>query len=67
MDPELVARTEGITIFSSDDDNERIQKSVDEIKDTVKGVNCREFHLKHFTYGSMGTDKFPELLEVCTN
>jgi len=65
MDPELAARTEGITIFSSDDDNERIQKSVDEIKDTVKGVKCREFHLKHFTYGSMGTDKFPELLEEC--
>lgn len=65
IDPELAKRTKGITIFNSDNDRERIQQSVKEIKDTVKDIGYKEFHLAHFTYGSMETDQFPELLEEC--
>lgn len=63
IDPELVKRTKGLTIFHSDNDKAGIQKSVKEIRDTIKQLEYREFHLGHFTYGSMGTEKFPELLE----
>lgn len=63
LDPNLVERTDGITIFNSDDDNESIQQAVREIRNVLKNVGYKEFHLRHFTFGSMGTDKFPELLE----
>lgn len=65
IDPELAKRTKGITVFHSDNDKEGIQKSVAEIRDTIKNLDYKEFHLGHFTFGSMGTEKFPELLEEC--
>lgn len=65
IDSKLAKRTKGITIFHSDNDKEGIQKSVKEIRNTVKDIGYREFHFGHFTYESMGTDKFPELLEEC--
>lgn len=63
IDPEIVQRTKGITLFHSDDDKEGIQKSVNEIRNSVKNLEYREFHLGHFTYSSMQTEEFPELLE----
>lgn len=67
IDPDLTQRTKGLTLFHSDNDKVGIQKSVKEIRDTVKNLKYREFHLEHFTYGSMGTEKFPELLEELIN
>lgn len=63
LDPKLVSRTDGITIFNSDNDSESILQSVDVIRKTITDIGYKEFHLKHFTYGSMGTEKFPELLD----
>lgn len=65
LDPDLVSRTAGITIFNSDNDHEGILKAVKEIREQVSGVNYKEFHLKHFTIGSMKTPEFPELVDEC--
>lgn len=63
IDTELTSRTD-LVIFCSDNDKEGIQRSVQEIKDILPDAKFREFHdYGHFTYGSMGTQEFPELLE----
>ncbi|MDZ7786417.1 MAG: alpha/beta hydrolase [Candidatus Saccharibacteria bacterium] len=67
IDPGLAKRTNGITIFHSDNDGEGIQKSVKEIRDSIENIKYREFHLGHFTFRSMGTDEFPELLDEVLN
>ncbi len=64
IDSGLVARTGGVTIFSSDDDKETIQRSVGTLKKEIKGIVHKEFHnLGHFCFNDLKTDKFPELLE----
>lgn len=64
IDPQLVNRTAGITIFHSDNDMASIHKSVTIIRDTIKDVVYREFHnYGHFCIGDMGTSQFSELLE----
>jgi len=65
IDPELVSRTKGITIFNSDDDDESIHRAVDEIREKVRGVEYKEFHMGHFIVESMSSEEFPELLEEC--
>lgn len=65
LDPDLVSRTVGVTIFNSDNDHEGILKAVKEIREQLPDVKYTEFHLKHFTIGSMKTSEFPELLEEC--
>ena len=65
IDPDLVKRTQGITVFHSDNDKESIKRSVADILKAINTVQDKEFHLGHFTFGSMGTEKFPELLEEC--
>ena len=66
IDRELVGRTAGLTIFNSDNDFSSIHQSVQIIRDSVDGVNYREFHnYGHFCYGDMNTVEFPELLEEC--
>ncbi|MBI3576756.1 alpha/beta hydrolase [Candidatus Gottesmanbacteria bacterium] len=64
MDPDLVGRTQGVTIFNSDNDEDSIQKSVSFLREKVKNIKYREFHnYGHFCYEDMKTTKFPELLE----
>lgn len=62
MDADLADRTNGLYLFHSDNDNERIQKSAAELRDKLNNLNHREFHLGHFTSGSMQSTEFPELL-----
>jgi len=64
LDHQLASRTESLTIFNSDNDKEGIHRAVNEIRATVVDIKYREFHLGHFTVGSMKTTKFPELLEA---
>ena len=53
-----------MTIFNSDNDQDSVQKTVKIIREKVKDVKNTEFHdYGHFTFGSMKTDRFPELLE----
>ena len=61
---ELVAKTKGLTIFNSTDDNKEIQDSVETIKTKVKNIKLVEFTDKgHFCHKHLGTDAFPELLQ----
>lgn len=66
IDPDLVSRTAGITIFNSDNDFDSIHKSVQMIRNAVKDVGCKEFHgYGHFCYEDMKTVEFPELVKEC--
>jgi len=64
IDPDLLQRTQGLVILFSDDDHAVIQDAVEELRQKVKGASYREFHnYGHFTFESMKTTIFPELLE----
>jgi len=66
IDPNLVSRTKGVTIFYSNNDFKVIHKAVSRLKSTVKNARYRQFNnYGHFTFGSMKTRKFPEVLEEC--
>ncbi len=65
LDPNLIKRTAGITLFHSDNDMGNVHKSVAQIRDKLPGVTYREFKgYGHFTESHMGGSKFPELLEA---
>jgi uncharacterized protein len=64
IDPHLAERTAGITILNSDNDELTIHRSVQMIRDGVRGVKYREFHnYGHFCYEDLQTEAFPELVE----
>jgi predicted alpha/beta hydrolase family esterase len=64
IDPTLVARTQGLTIFHSDNDHLGIHWSVDIFREKLIGHQYREFHnYGHFCYEEMQTHTFPELLD----
>jgi predicted alpha/beta hydrolase family esterase len=64
IDPKLIDRTNGITIFHSDNDKPTILKSVQIIRDTIPSVKYRQFPgYGHFCEEDMGTTHFPALLE----
>lgn len=65
IDPNLAERTDGFGVFNSSNDEEEIQKSAFLIRDTVRHCYFREFEdYGHFCLDDMGTDEFPELLEM---
>jgi len=66
IDPDLVSRTQSLTIFVSDNDQPTIAKSVGIIKDKLNKAAVKEFRgYGHFCYSDLKTDAFPELLEEC--
>jgi predicted alpha/beta hydrolase family esterase len=66
IDPNLVSRTAGVTIFNSDNDKATIQTSVQIIRGKAKDINYKEFHNHgHFRFMDMNTVEFPELLQEC--
>lgn len=65
IDPGLDARTQNLIMFVSDDDRDAIRQAAQKLRDTVSGVQYREFHgYGHFCLGDMKTTEFPELLEA---
>jgi predicted alpha/beta hydrolase family esterase len=63
IDPLIVNRTNGITIFRSDNDESTIDLSIQKIQSAASGIKVVEFHdYGHFCYGDMKTQEFPELL-----
>ncbi len=65
IDRELVTRAESVTIFVSSDDDQEIQESVEKLKNELSGIVMRDFSNQgHFTYDSMETHEFPELLKA---
>lgn len=64
IDTGLVARTKGITLFISTDDDKEIQDSVTRIMNEIAGIKRVDFEgYGHFCYGDMKTKEFPELLQ----
>lgn len=67
IDPDFPARTGGVTIFISSDDESSVLKTVDILKEKVNGLELKEYSDKgHFTLGALGTHEFPELLANLT-
>ena len=65
IDPDVVQRTAGITIFSSDNDQASVLKTVRILRAKIKNIQYREFPgYGHFCIGDMKTVKFPELLSA---
>lgn len=65
IDTDFPSRTNGTTIFNSDNDMDSIQKSVEKLRQEVPSIVYKELHdFGHFTYGAMGTEEFPELLKL---
>lgn len=68
IDPDLASRTDGFAVFNSDNDAKDIQESAYILRDTVKNCYFREFHeYGHFCKGNLGSERFPELLDLLVN
>lgn len=65
IDPEVTMRTAGITIFSSDNDQASVLKTVRILREKVKHIQYKEFPgYGHFCIEDMKTTEFPELLNT---
>lgn len=63
IDRNLVNRTNGVTVFHSDNDKTAMQTSVKKLKREVDNLKIITFHdYGHFTFKHMQTNEFPELL-----
>ncbi len=63
IDENLASKTAGVKIMYSTDDHAEVLESIKILKSKLKNVEFQEFTGKrHFTFKSMQTDKFPELL-----
>lgn len=61
--PELLSQANKFVIFASDNDHEDVKNSVEFLVSEYPKLKVKDFHnYGHFTYRSMKTDKFPELL-----
>ena len=65
IDPHLASRTKDLTVFISDDDAQEELTSLEILKNTVIGLQVKEFSGKgHFILQHMGTVEFPELRDL---
>ncbi len=63
--PDLADRVEEIHVFFSEDDSDGVPETVERVMDTYPSAILHKFtNHGHFCRGDMGTDEFPELLEV---
>ncbi len=64
IDEDLTLKTNGVTIFSSSNDDVAIKNSIDTLVASIKNIKVVEFkNYGHFCYADMGIRSFPELLE----
>ena len=67
IDSSLASKAESVRVLCSDNDDASIQRSVAEIVGAVDGIVTTKLQGKgHFTLHSLGTHKFPELLDEIT-
>ena len=65
IDPTITDRVNELIIFSSDNDSQGVQNTVELLRTLLPKATIQTFHnYGHFTLGSMKTDAFPELLET---
>jgi predicted alpha/beta hydrolase family esterase len=63
IDPDIAKRTQGLTVFYSDDDSESSKRSQQQLKHILEGANWRLFKgYGHFNYDNLQGESFPELL-----
>ncbi len=63
IDPQLLARTKGVTIFNSDNDMGNVHKTVAILRQAIPDIGYREFKKHgHFCTGDGHVYAFPELL-----
>ena len=56
----------GIEVLYSTDDQVSTQSTVNRLRELTSGLKYHEFTgYRHFTFGSMKTREFPELLKIC--
>lgn len=68
IDPNLISKTTGVTIFESTNDNEEIKESIRRILSEVDGANVKTFKdYGHFCFRNMHTREFPKLLKEVTS
>jgi len=65
IDPDFPKRTQGVTVFISNDDEPSVVQTVKILQTTAPGLDMRRYTDKaHFTIESMHTVEFPELLQA---
>ncbi len=66
IDPQLADRCQSIEILISDDEDvEGVQESVQTLSQSFPKAHLHQFSgMGHFTFDPMGTEKFPELLDL---
>ena len=65
IDPNISEKTNGLTIFTSNDDDDDILESVDKLKNNLENIEVIELKDKgHFTFNGMKTREFPELKDI---
>ena len=65
IDPALIKRTKGVTVFISNDKYKDVLETVGILKTAISGIKVIELKNKgHFTMSGMKTEKFPELLKA---
>lgn len=65
IDPNFPIRTKGVSVFISSDDEPSVVKTVELLKAKVPNLDLHQFADRgHFKKNNLGTDEFPELLEV---
>lgn len=64
IDPDFPSRTTGVAVFISSDDEPSVVKTVDILKEKVRGLEIKQYADKgHFCLEDLGTVEFPELLK----
>jgi predicted alpha/beta hydrolase family esterase len=65
IDPSIAEHAKDFIIFSSDNDGQAMQDSVEYLVEKLPNVSVQTFHeYGHFTQRTLNDNKFPELLEV---
>ena len=64
IDPNLAERTQGVTLFTSDNDEDSVVKTVEIVSSKIQNLKIREFKgYGHFCFDDLKSNKFPELLD----
>lgn len=63
IDKTIKDRVKEVIIFTSDDEHENGKKSVKIVTEAIGGKVIELEGMGHYTFGDMGTEEFPELLE----
>lgn len=65
IDPDFPARTKGVTVFISSDDEPSVVKTVDILQAKLKNIEFKRYEDKgHFVKDSLKSVEFPDLLTV---